>query len=253
MDMHLKEEYLRLWSKYFNEAPLPLAFYYTDELVEAETKVKCITAAMSIVRKGRTVVLSADSVGCFGGKIQLGFAEQDFTAFSEKYPYSYLEYFLADGIPDIIEGERFKESPSICREMFLMPEYKIFTAPARYCVFKRFDQLTAEDKPEVIIFFANPDVLSGLYNLVNFHTANPNAVIAPWGAGCDNIVTAPYREIKSSEPKAIMGMFDTSPRPFVQKDEITLAVPLSIFVKMVANMDNSFLITKSWSAVQKRI
>ena len=31
MDMSIKENFLVLWKKYFNNAELPTTFYYTDE------------------------------------------------------------------------------------------------------------------------------------------------------------------------------------------------------------------------------
>jgi hypothetical protein len=48
-------------------------------------------------------------------------------------------------------------------------------------------------------------------------------------------------------------MFDPSARPFVPKDVLTLSVPMSRFVSMVNNMEESFLITESWQKIQKRI
>jgi hypothetical protein len=48
-------------------------------------------------------------------------------------------------------------------------------------------------------------------------------------------------------------MFDVSARPFVPKDVLTFAAPMSKFTRMVANMEESFLITPSWAKVQKRI
>jgi hypothetical protein len=39
----------------------------------------------------------------------------------------------------------------------------------------------------------------------------------------------------------------------VDKDLLTLAVPMKKFVKMVDNMEESFLITDSWQKVQQRI
>ena len=53
--------------------------------------------------------------------------------------------------------------------------------------------------------------------------------------------------------RAIIGMFDLSARPFVAADEITFAVPMNKFTTMVKNMDESFLITKTWKNIQKRI
>jgi hypothetical protein len=48
-------------------------------------------------------------------------------------------------------------------------------------------------------------------------------------------------------------MFDVSARPFVPKEMLTLAMPINKFVRMINNMDESFLITKSWNRVAKRI
>jgi hypothetical protein len=47
-------------------------------------------------------------------------------------------------------------------------------------------------------------------------------------------------------------MFDVSARPYVPAETLSFAVPMQKFVGMVANMDESFLITSSWSAVKKR-
>jgi hypothetical protein len=109
------------------------------------------------------------------------------------------------------------------------------------------------DQPSVIIFFAPPDILSGLFTLANFDEPQPNGVIAPFCAGCGSIVDYPYREIKSSEPRCVLGMFDVSARPCVPPSDLTFAVPWPKFVRMVDNMKESFLITKSWDKVKRRI
>src|SRR5271157_5644813 len=92
-----------------------------------------------------------------------------------------------------------------------------FRAPGRFVVFKRWDKLEAADKPDVVIFFASPDVLSGLFTLASFDEADPNGVIAPFGAGCSSVVQHPYLEGKSSRPRAVIGMFDVTARPLVPK------------------------------------
>jgi len=48
-------------------------------------------------------------------------------------------------------------------------------------------------------------------------------------------------------------MFDVSARPFVPTDTLTFSVPMNKFVRMIENMEESFLITDSWSKVRKRI
>jgi hypothetical protein len=48
-------------------------------------------------------------------------------------------------------------------------------------------------------------------------------------------------------------MFDVSARPCVPKDTVSFAVPMTKFVRMIENMEESFLITPSWGKVRQRI
>jgi hypothetical protein len=126
-------------------------------------------------------------------------------------------------------------------------------APGRFIVFKRWDKLEKTDSPEVVICFARPDVLSGLFTLASFDEAGQDMVIAPFGSGCSSIVHDPYLEVKSPNPRGVIGMFDVSARPYVPADMLTFAAPMSKFTRMIDNMEESFLITPSWAKVQKRI
>lgn len=120
-------------------------------------------------------------------------------------------------------------------------------------VFKRWDMLTESDEPEVVVFFAKPDVLSGLFTLASFDRPGNDGVIAPFGAGCGSIVHYPYLESLSDDPKAVIGMFDPSARPCVAEDVLTFAVPIKMFEKMIGYMEESFLITGTWKTIRKRI
>ena len=161
------------------------------------------------------------------------------------------EYFLSYGIPGKLEGERYKKSPELVREV--MKKQPAFIAPERFIVFKRWDLLEEGDRPEVVVFFARPDVLSGVFTLSNFDQAEPEGVIAPFGAGCSTIVQYPYMEKDKKKPRAVLGMLDVSARPCVPSDVITLAIPMSKFTGMIGNMEESFLITDSWRKVKRRI
>jgi uncharacterized protein (DUF169 family) len=161
------------------------------------------------------------------------------------------EYFLSCGIPGEMEGERYKKSPEIVREVMKnRPEFK---APKKYIVFKRWDTIVEADKPDVVIFFAHPDVLAGIFTLANFDEIEPNGVFAPFAAGCSTIVTLPYLEKSAKRPRAVLGMFDVSARPCVPDNTLTIAIPINKFEKMVANMEESFLTTKSWAKVKRLI
>jgi hypothetical protein len=248
MDTIFKEKFLALWKKYFNNAELPITFYYTDEEGHAEavkpgTVPRCIIGALIRIQQGESLAFDVDAVGCPGGKRYLGFAGELMPDF---------EYFLSCGIPGKMEGERYKKTPEMVKE-YMKKHAPAMKAPGKYIIFKRWDQLVAKDNPEVVVFFAGPDVLAGLFTLASFDEAEQNMVMAPFGSGCASIVQYPYLETKSARPRAVIGMFDVSARPFVPADVLTFAVPMSKFRRMVDNMEESFLITPSWAKVQKRI
>jgi hypothetical protein len=247
MDMELKEKFLKLWNKYFGESELPFVFYYTQregcaKVVPPPSGHVCIIGVLSKVRKGNTLCFEADSIGCSGGIRYLGFAEDIMPDF---------EYFLSYGIPEKFEGERYKKSPEIVKEIVKrLPRFK---APHRFIVFKRWDMLEKDDEPDVAIFLAKPDVLSGLFTLANFDEADPNIVYSPFAAGCGTIVQYPYLENDSDHPKCILGMFDVSARPCVPRETLSFAAPMKKFILMINNMEESFLIGSSWLTVKKRI
>lgn len=162
------------------------------------------------------------------------------------------EYFLSCGIPGKLEGERYKKSPEMVQE-YMKKHAPVMKAPGKFIIFKRWDKLEKADTPDVVVFYAQPDVLSGLFTLASFDEAEQNMVIAPFGSGCASIVQYPFMEVKNEHPRAVIGLFDVSARPFVPKDVLTFAAPMSKFARMVDNMEESFLITPSWAKIQKRI
>ena len=239
-----KDTFIGLWNRHFPGQELPIAFFFADEpgATEPPAEHHCFIAQLARARKGRPLHFNAGSVICPGGKRYLGFSQDIMPNF---------EYFLSCGVPGQLEGERYKKTPEIVKEV--MGKAPTFIAPAPYIVFKRWDCLDDGDTPEVVIFFAQADVLSGLFTLAGFDEADPYAVVAPFSAGCGSIVQHPYLEQHSDHPRAVLGMFDVSARPWVPKDVLTLAAPMRLFTRMVKNMDESFLITPSWERVRSRL
>jgi hypothetical protein len=150
-----------------------------------------------------------------------------------------------------MEGERYLESPEVTRDFFNTIDPP--PAPARYCVFKPVTQFEKEAQPELVIFFARAEVISGLNQLVTFVTNDFEAVYSPFGAGCSNIVTWPLRYLAQGKLKAILGGWDPSDRKFLKTDEITFTVPFEMFQRMVNRWPESFLTTKTWTTVRKKI
>jgi len=243
----LKGQFIERWGKYFVNSELPVAFYYTDDPGDAH-RVRvaegqhCFIGDLTAARKGQTLCFDTKSIACFGGKRYLGFSQNLMPNF---------EYFLSCGIEGKLEGERYKKTPELVRE--LLKQVPTFAAPAKSIVFKRWDMLEESDEPQVVIFFAPPDALSGLFTLANYDEPTNEAVFCPMGAGCGTIVQYPLIESRSNHPRAVLGMFDVSARPGVEASTLTFSVPMQKFERMVADMDESFLITGSWDRVKTRL
>lgn len=247
MDIVLKEKFIGLWKKYFSNTELPIAFYYSENAGNVpKAKVpkgwSCIICELAAIRKGEQFYYETDNFGCPGAKRYLGFSDRLRPDF---------EYFLSCGIPGKMEGERYKISPEVVREM--MKLQKQLPAKGKKIIFKRWDMLDENDHPDALIFFAEGEVLSGLFTLANFDRADQYGVIAPFAAGCGSVMHYPYFENLSDDPKAVIGMFDPSARPCVPENLLTFAVPMKKFEKMIGYMEESFLITDTWKKVQKRI
>lgn len=246
MNTQFQLEFQKKWEKYFPGAELPVAYSFTDEVTEAERadsqdEEHCVIASFKRTRQGHTFVYGADSPGCLGWKRYTGFSQ----TLRPKF-----EFFLSCGIPGEIEGERYKKSPELVATY--LKTHPAFQAPGRFLVFKRWDKLGTNDKPFAVIFFAPADVLSGLFALANYDRSDPYGVISPMGSGCSTIVSYPYYEAQTDQPRCVLGMFDVSARPQVPATLLTFTIPFKRFEQIVANMDESFLITGSWERVRAR-
>ncbi len=73
------------------------------------------------------------------------------------------------------------------------------------------------------------------------------------GAGCSSIIMYPWLEQQKNDPKVILGMFDPSARKCVPPDVLTMAFPMKKFEKVIGYMEESFVITKTWDTVKKKI
>jgi hypothetical protein len=247
MDPTFTNHFLSLWEKYFSNAALPITFFYTDQVGEADLQDtlnvdRCLIGNLGRVQEGHPFVYDVHTPGCSGGK--------RYSGFSQKLRPNF-EYFLSCGLPGELEGERYKKSPQLVKEY--LKTHPPFAAPGKYLVFKRLDKLAADETPLAVIFFAAPDVLSGLFTLANYDHADPHGVICPMGSGCSSIIAYPYEEAQSEAPRCILGMFDVSARPWVPAGTLTFTIPMQRFEQMVANMEESFLITKSWDTIRKRL
>jgi hypothetical protein len=247
MDPSFSSFFLSRWDKYFPGADLPISYSYIDTPLEQDLKDtlnqdRCLIGNLPRVQDGHSFVYDSHSPGCSGGK--------RYSGFSTKLRPNF-EYFLSCGIPGELEGERYKQSPQLVEQYLKI--HPPFKAPGKYLVFKRFDRLIPGEDPFAVIFFASPDVLSGLFALANYDRSDPHGVVTPMGSGCATIINYPWQEAHSENPACILGMFDVSARPAVPGGKLTFTIPMQRFEQMVHYMDESFLITKSWDLVRKRL
>ncbi|MBW1981681.1 MAG: DUF169 domain-containing protein [Deltaproteobacteria bacterium] len=193
-------------------------------------------------RKKIAAYFDQERFGCLGGAFYLGFL---------KPQLDFITYYVSTGIPGQLEGERYLESPEVTRKFFDSIDPP--AAPARFCVFKPISQFEAESPPELVIFFVRAEVVSGLHQLATFVTNDFETVLSPFGAGCANIVTWPLRYLASGKLKAVLGGWDPSERKYLKTDEITFTVPFEMFERMVKRWPESFLTTKTWATIRKKI
>jgi len=244
MDSTLKNQFISSWNTHFCGVELPLAVWYSDDPqgLEQLTPIKqenCMISQLRKARKGEPLCFGKGSIACGGGNRYCGFSQKLRPGF---------EYFLSYGNENM-EGERYKKNPELVKTW--LDSQPPFDAPARYMLIKRWDLLNDSDEPHAVIFFATPDVLAGLFTLANYDEASQHGVIVPMGAGCMSIFQFPYFENQKENPSAILGMFDASARPSLGANELSFAVPMKRFIRMILNMEESFLITESWKKLMQ--
>ena len=259
MDIVLRDRFTALWQKYFPGAELPITLEFRKDSGDVQ-KVpppegwRCLICQINRARGGTPLVFDENSISCPGGLMYSGY--------SRERPPDF-RYFLSYGKPGSLEGERYKRTPEIVDAWEKM--IPAISSEGMNMHFTRWDQLAGVDAPEVVIFFARPEVLSGLFTIANFDRSDPNGVISPMGAGCSSIILYPFvegqkdgskdgsKEEPKEEPKVVLGMFDPSARPCVPLDVLTMAFPMRRFEKAVGYMEESFLATKEWARVEKKI
>jgi hypothetical protein len=63
----------------------------------------------------------------------------------------------------------------------------------------------------------------------------------------------PLHYLAKGQNKAVIGGWDPSARKFFKTDELSFTVPFPMFKDMLNRYSDSFLTTKTWAVVQKKI
>ncbi len=256
----------------------PVAILWSDEkpadaLGFKEGKWGCVMWMLAGAARGKTAAFDEKTYGCWGGGVGLGFGNQ-----YQKFPGGIdcfcrflstgnadsemgcavakkIEPFVdKDFLDDFLLGEKFMESPEQVRGF--VEGMPIMQIPAKYVIFKPLNRVDKEkEKPEIIIFFADPDQLSALVILSNYGRRGVENTIIPYAAGCQTIGVYPYREAQSGNPRAVVGLTDLSARNNLKKqlsrNLFTFSVPLRMFQEMEEKVEGSFLQRNTWRALRE--
>ncbi len=257
----------------------PVAVLLTDVKPENALRFKkgkwgCVMFMFANAAKGKTAVFDAESYGCWGGGVGLGFGNTylDFPGGVECFTR-----FLSSGniasetgreigkalegtagkefAENFLKGERYVKSPELVEQW--LEELPITDSDSRYLLFKPLSEIRPEvEKPETVVFLANPDQLSALIILANYARKGMDNVIIPWAAGCQTIGILPYREAKSGNPRAVVGLTDISARKYVRtllgSEYLSFAMPWDMFLEMESNVEGSFLERHTWRALLEK-
>ncbi len=203
----------------------------------------CVIGNIWLARKKKTAAFfSSEQFGCPGGAFWLGF---------NKPQAETIIHYVSSGISGQMEGEHYTDSPDSLRKIF---DY-IDPVPAakEYCVFKPISQFSDNETPLLVSFFSRPESLNGLHQLATFVTNDPEVVASPWSAACGSLAVWPLHYLQKGQNRAVIGGWDPSARKFFKPDELSFTVPFGMFKQMLHQYKESFLMTKTWENVHKKI
>ena len=230
------QEFILKFREAFGEAaPLPIAFWYGHTALNPESRVpRCMIGAIRKVCDGEALTLTAENVQCGGGGL--------YTAFRP----------MMERVPLFVsETEHYKQTPEQVRKYVDSLDIEITDKP--YLNFQRVDRLTSWEGIEAVVFFATPDILSGLCTWAFYDNDADDAVVTKFASGCAAVITFATVENRKGGRRTFLGMFDPSARPLVPKSELTFAVPMSRFKEMLKTMADSALYEHAFSVVKRRI
>jgi len=256
----------------------PVALIWSEQKPEdvvqfKEQKWGCIMWLAASAARGKTAVCDRQTFGCVGGGVGMGFGNQyeNFPGGEDCFCHflsagndeweqgrqtaeQVKPYLTKESHDNFVHGERYLKSPEAVKKFIeCLP---ITDIPATYVVFKPLPQVDPhQEKPKVVIFFADPDQLSALVVLANYGRGDNENVIMPYAAGCQTIGIYPFREAEAERQRAVVGLTDLSARVHIRKQLgdhlMTFAMPLAMFKEMEANVAGSFLERPTWQSLVK--
>jgi uncharacterized protein (DUF169 family) len=224
----------------------PIGFHYTvtppeGAITVAKKSRVCIYPFLNQVRKGKTAYFSREWKACRGGAFYTGYKKSLMKGVGK---------FLSTGIPNLMPGEHYKKNPELGEETAALMEY--VPAAADHLVFRPLGGFTEDAPPEAAVIFGNADVMGALLFLANYARPGRDNVIVQFSSGCYSLLTEPRVQARRDVPRAVLGSFDITCRPYLDPCTMTFSVPDTMLWEMAAEISGSFLVIDPWMKVRGR-
>ena len=208
----------------------PVAVIKTDLCPEGAVSFRegatghCLIALLAAASKGRTAVFRAETAGCNGGRVGLGFAKME---------PEHISHFLSTG-SKTMQGEFYKKSPELAR---CYVDSLPYTQPKTYLVLKPLDHVCDGEEPVSV---------SALSTLANYDCPSGDNVQLRFGSGCAQAILYPMCDSEAGRNVCTLGLTDPSSRLPLDKDLLSFSIPYP-------NAEESFLTKHTWAKLKSRI
>lgn len=231
------QDFIALFQEAFGKkVQLPLLFGYSDKPIANTEKIGgCFFKGLQAAREGTPVSLSPEVIGCGGGKLYTGFSD------------------MPERVPGFVSlKEKYKKTPEMVTDYVNSLGMRRATKP--YLNFIRIDKADSFEGTEGILFYATPDMLTGLCGWAFFDTNAEDAVVTKFGSGCSTVVSMAIVENARQGQRCFLGLFDPSVRPYVGANELSFTIPMSRLKRMTETMKECFLFdSHAWKKVKARL
>ncbi|QZT37502.1 DUF169 domain-containing protein [Halosquirtibacter xylanolyticus] len=231
-----KETFIENYRTAFGNYELPIVFWYSKEpAVQCRKSKGCYLKDLDECRQGGLLSYGLDDISCPGGKVYAGFSEEP----------PFLSGFVSG-------KEKFKSRPELVTRF--IDELNLPNLSTKYLNFAPLSYIEDLKMVEGLVFFATPDVLSGLVYWAQFDSNNNDAVSVPFGSGCSSLLSQTLVENSLGGKRTFIGLFDPAARSHFNENILTFAIPMSRFEELYHTFDQCCLQgTHAWQKIKDRI
>ncbi len=190
------------------------------------------------------IYFTAENVGCKGAAAGCGF--------SDALPDipggfgNFISQGAGEGFPP---GERIKCSAQLAEKMFLAQPKNVMDGKNAI----KIERMEEGVQPELVLFFATPDQLSGLIHLFYYRREDHDSVTVPVCSGCAQLFRLPFAELDRGTGRAVMGNIDFFSRPHMDRELLAFTVPYAAFAQMCEDAPECCFFAPAWKGMKKRL